>query len=530
MRQLHRIHRNETSQPRRNVLRTESKSEAVCDFDFSERCRRALHHRRFGRRTNEAGAPVTIKEARDNSTQRPSSGRRSQLAGLYPLPDFALGLRPGRRDSQPAWSIRIGIKGPERLDRPNYPPATLDPIDVTREGTNDEWTYRAKDDATGADVAVHIARDPCSPADAAGAKYTFRAVAQHAQLGTLNGCARIAAELFPKINNQPDPDDATKLPDPRRRHHQVPVAHRHRLRRRHKSRRRYRQNSQTAAQDGSEPALSTTARNSSIRAPTQNQPDRTIVLYDTTTGRSQDLVHGGVREAFWSPDDARVAYLNFQDQKWQLYIFNAAAPQQGTPVFTGSLTSLHGWVDAHTLARQRHAKRLLDHRRRPHHANVPLKEIYGNDFDIAGSDTLRLNPINPDLLLVSAPYVKAPAGAPTDQMGLAAAVFLYEIRSKRRTLMTPSDQWARHGEWSRDGVQVSTPAASPPRPTSFTANSGMPANPSATRKPPTWSVRQINSATRSVISPRSVVSREKGVDPKRPSSIESPPSSAHVRF
>ena len=60
-------------------------------------------------------------------------------------------------------------------------------------------------------------------------------------------------------------------------------------------------------------------------------PDRTIVLYDTTTGRSQDLVHGGVREAFWSPDDARVAYLNFQDQKWQLYIFTRRRARSKAP-------------------------------------------------------------------------------------------------------------------------------------------------------------------------------------------------------
>jgi len=26
----------------------------------------------------------------------------------------------------------------------------------------------------------------------------------HAQIGSVTGCARIAAELFPKINNQPD--------------------------------------------------------------------------------------------------------------------------------------------------------------------------------------------------------------------------------------------------------------------------------------------------------------------------------------
>src|SRR5260370_37719723 len=37
-------------------------------------------------------------------------------------------------------------------------------------------------------------------------KYTFRAVVEHPQIGTLSGCARIAAELFPRITNQIDDD------------------------------------------------------------------------------------------------------------------------------------------------------------------------------------------------------------------------------------------------------------------------------------------------------------------------------------
>ncbi len=383
----------------------------------------------------------------------PAAAPNAPVSTHYPILLLAFGPAEG---TQPAWSIRIGIKGPERMDRPNYPPVTLEPIDVTREGTNDEWTYRAKDSATGADIAVHLARDTCSPADANGAKYTFRVVAQHAQIGTLNGCARIAAELFPKINNQPDPDDDDKPPAVLPADiikFQLPTAIAYvagakvlvglgKIRK-------------AAAQDGSEPSLSHDGKKLLYTRPdNKTGPDRTIVLYDTTTGRSQDLVHGGVREAFWSPDDSRVAYLNYQDQKWQLYIFTAGAPQQGAPVFTGSLTSLHGWIDAHTLlaSDMQNAYWITDDGRTTQ--TVPLKEIYGDTFDITGSDTFRVNPINPDLLLVAAPYVKAPAGAPTDQMGLAAAVFLYEVKSKRRTLMSPSDEWARHGEWSRDGVQI----------------------------------------------------------------------------
>jgi hypothetical protein len=165
-------------------------------------------------------------------------------------------------------------------------------------------------------------------------------------------------------------------------------------------------------------------------------------------------VHGGVRQAFWSPDDSRVAYLNYQDQKWQLWTFAAGSPEQAAPLYVNSLTSLHGWIDAHTLlaSDMQNAYWIFDDNRPVQTA--ALKDIYGEAFDVAGSDTFRVNPINPDLLLVSAPYLKAPAGAPTDSMGLAAGFFLYELRSKRRVVLSPTDQWARHAEWSRDGVQV----------------------------------------------------------------------------
>ncbi len=372
----------------------------------------------------------------------------------YPILLLAFGPAAG---NDPAWSIRIGQKGPERLDRPGYPPVMLDPVDVTRDGTNDAWIYRGKDSTTGADVAVHLNREPCSP-DATGAKYTFRAVAQHTQIGTLNGCARIAAELFPRINNQPDDaDDADKKPvvlpaDVIK--FQLPTAVAYvspaskvvvdvaKVRK-------------IAAPEGTELALSHDGKRLLYtRSDSKSGPDRTIVLYDFTYGRSQDLVRGGVRQAFWSPDDTRVAFLNYQDQKWQLWTFPAGSPDQAAPLYINSLTSLHGWIDQHTLlaSDMQNAYWISDDNRPIQ--TVTLKDIYGEAFDVAGSDTFRVNPINPDLLLVSAPYVKAAASAPTDSMGLAAGFFLYEVRSKRRVVLSPVDQWARHAEWSRDGVQV----------------------------------------------------------------------------
>ncbi len=400
----------------------------------------------------QAQAP-TSQAKKPSSPSAPAAPAASQSTH-FPILLLAFGPAAG---NEPAWSIRIGQKGPERLERPGYPPALLDPIDVTRDGTNEAWTYRAKDSATGGDVAVHLTREPCS-ADTTGAKYTFRAIAEHTQIGTLNGCARIAAELFPRINNQPDEED-----DPDKKPAVLPadiikfqsptavayitaagkvVVEAGKIRK-------------IAAPEGTELALSHDGKRLLYtRSDSKTGPDRTIVLYDFATGRSQELVHGGVRQAFWSPDDSRVAYLNNQDQKWQLWTFAAGSPEQAAPLYVNSLTSLHGWIDAHTLlaSDMQNAYWIFDDNRPVQ--TTALKDIYGDAFDVAGSDTFRVNPINPDLLLVSAPYLKAPAGAPTDSMGLAAGFFLYELRSKRRVVLSPTDQWARHAEWSRDGVQI----------------------------------------------------------------------------
>jgi len=37
---------------------------------------------------------------------------------------------------------------------------------------------------------------------------------------------------------------------------------------------------------------------------------------------------------------------------------------------------------------------------------------------------------------------------------LGSATFLYEIKSKRRVVVTPPNVFAQDGEWSRDGMQI----------------------------------------------------------------------------
>jgi hypothetical protein len=118
-----------------------------------------------------------------------------------------------------------------------------------------------------------------------------------------------------------------------------------------------------------------------------------------------------------------------------------------------SVSSLHGWVDDHTiLATDAQNAYWLGEGNQQQ--SVALKDIYGAAFQIMSSDTIRVNPVNSDLLLISAAYLSAPAGAPAGSTGLAAGFFLYELRSKRRVILSPPDQAGRAAEWSRDGLQV----------------------------------------------------------------------------
>ena len=377
----------------------------------------------------------------------------------YPILLLAVG-------NNPIWSLRIGQKGPERLDRTGYPPIPLEPAEVTHEAAADSWTYHAKDSATGAAVAVHLTREACNdattdtdtlnPAPPPAIKYSFRASVDHAQIGSLTGCARIAAELFPKINNQPDDEedgDKKKPPVPTVTNFKPPTAVAY-------------LNSagnvvlssgpkkKIAAPAGTELAVSHDGKKLLYtRSDSKSSPDRTIVLYDFDSGKSLELVHGPVRQAFWSPDDGRIAFLKAVDSSWQVWSFYSSMPEAAALFSSQSVNSLHGWGDNHTVLAtdMENAYWLSEDNQQQ---SAALKDIYGPAFQIRSSDTLRVNPVNPDLLLISADYLSAPAGAAVDSTGLAAGFFLYELRSKRRVTLCPPEQSGHSAEWSRDGLQV----------------------------------------------------------------------------
>jgi uncharacterized membrane protein len=389
--------------------------------------------------------------------KKPVVGPPAPQSKHYPILLLAFG-------NDPNWSLRIGQKGPERLDRPGYPPIPLEPAEVAHEAAADSWTYHAKDSATGATVAVHLSREACT--DAAndtltatpplGGKYSFRASVDHAQLGSMRGCARIAAELFPRINNQPDDEDEDakkKPPAPTITNFKAPVvvAYLNAAGSIVVSRGAIKK---MAAQTGSELALSHDGKKLLYtRSDSRTDPDQTIVLYDFDSGKSQDLVRGLVRQPFWSPDDTHIALLKAQDHSWQVWTFPTTTPESATSFSSQIVETLHGWIDTHTvLTTDAQNAYWLSEDLPPQ--TVPLKDIYGDAFRIADSDVIRVHPANADLLLISAAYASALAGAPKDSGGLTAGFFLYELRSKRRAVLCPPDQWGRAAEWSRDGLQV----------------------------------------------------------------------------
>jgi hypothetical protein len=185
----------------------------------------------------------------------------------------------------------------------------------------------------------------------------------------------------------------------------------------------------------------------------KNSPERSTVLYEYDTGRSRPVAGPTARQAFWSPDDSHIAYLKYNGQTWQVWTAPASAPESATLLSSVNVDSLDGWVNATTVLASDLQNAYWISEDRPAQT-VPLRDIYGPAFQIMSSDTIRVCPINPDLLLVSAYYATAPAGTPSDAMGMNETFFLYEVRSRRRTILGPPDAFARNAEWSRDGLQV----------------------------------------------------------------------------
>ena len=380
----------------------------------------------------------------------------------YPILILAFG-------NDPNWTLRIGQKGPERMDRPGYPPIPLEAADVTHEATGESWTYHAKDSATGATVAIHLTREACT--DAANdtltltpppsGKYSFRASVDHAQIGSLKGCARIAAELFPKIKNQADEekndDDKKKPPVPVSSvtNFKSPVAVAYLNPSQQLVFKRGSVARVIPGKSGYGLSISHDGKKLLFTRDEGSSDVRTINEYDFDSNSLKEVLRGSVKQAFWSPDDTRFAFMKFVDGKWHLWSAPVASPESAASVFSGDIVSIHGWADAHTI--------LVDDLQKLSWVSdtgtilqaIPESDILGDAFGSSSADAFRVHPLNPDLLLVSAELLKPPTGVPTDaHMGGGFGFFLYEIRSKRRVVLSPLNMFAQNADWSRDGFQI----------------------------------------------------------------------------
>jgi len=394
---------------------------------------------------NPAGqAPATGGAKKPGVPQTPAAPAAPQ-SKHYPILLIASGMNP-------VWSVRIGMKGAERLERAGYPPITLEPGEITADDSGIAWTYKAKDTATNADVTVHLTREACS--DGTDNKYSFAAVVTDSELGELRGCAKIAAEQFPEFKQknleEDDPEKKKVVPpitgvkapleiafiDPTGK---VIVARGAAVK--------------VVAPEGSQLAFSHDGKRLLFTREDHGN-ERTILMYDVASGRTTEVMRGMVQSASWSPDDTRIAFLRFADPAWTVWTMPTGSPDRAAQLSTSGVWALHGWMDAHTVLASSNTTLYFLKTESPPIA-IPLRDVCGDGFEVTSSDTIRVNPSNSDLLLVTAAVPHAKAGMPTDaKTGLGGAAFLYELRSKRRVTVTPANAFAEDAEWSRDAIQI----------------------------------------------------------------------------
>jgi uncharacterized membrane protein len=379
-------------------------------------------------------------------TSKPSGAQKSPANAApaapqskhYPILLIASGVNPG-------WSMRVGMKGAERLERAGYPPITLEPGDITADDSGKAWTYKARDTATNADVTVQLARESCS--DGTDAKYSFAVVVSDSEIGELKGCAKIAAEQFPEFkqkNLDDDDPEKKKVVPPPITGFKAPVeiafidpA----------GKVVYARGAVTkiVASAGSHLQFSHDGKKL-LFTRDDGGKNHTLLMYDVASGKTTELMRGSVQTAFWSPDDSKIAFLRAADSSATVWTMPANSPEGATQLNTIPVTSLHGWLDAHTvLATDNSNLHFLKTDSPP--MQIALRDIYGEGFEIGAADTIRVNPANFDLILIS-------AGLAHTKSGSGSAAFLYEIKSKRRVTVTPASVPALDAEWSRDAIQI----------------------------------------------------------------------------
>src|SRR5258708_22492893 len=81
-----------------------------------------------------AGLPALSLGQDSPPAKKLPAGPAAPQSTHYPILLLAFG-------NDPNWSLRIGLKGPERMDRPGYPPIPLEPAEVTHSARAHARTY-----------------------------------------------------------------------------------------------------------------------------------------------------------------------------------------------------------------------------------------------------------------------------------------------------------------------------------------------------------------------------------------------------
>src|SRR5256885_329326 len=259
---------------------------------------------------------------------------------IAPLSDFAHSAR-----LRPFLSLRLGMKGPERLDRAGYPPVPLEPSDVEQETTGLSWIYHAKDSQTNAVVAVHVSRETCTDSTSE-TKYTFRVSLDHAQIGALKGCAKVAPDQFPefKQKNIDDDDPEKQKPTPPTvPNFKPPVAVAYLD---SAGRVMIAKNDvpKPVAPTGSQLSLSHDGKRL-LFVTEENGPIHGLKLYDSTTGKTIELASGLINQPFWSPDDSKIAFLKEDSSMWHVWTTLPLPGSQPTQLSATPVALLVGWAN-----------------------------------------------------------------------------------------------------------------------------------------------------------------------------------------
>ncbi|HET9801978.1 MAG TPA: hypothetical protein VFP96_01960 [Candidatus Acidoferrum sp.] len=359
--------------------------------------------------------------------------------------------------SEPSWSLRLGMKGPERLERTGYPPIPLEPAEVESETSGTAWTYHAKDSQTQAVVAVHVSRESCTDG-MSDTKYTFRVAVDHAQIGALQGCAKIAPDQFPEFkqkNLDDDDPDKKKPAPPTITNFKTPVAVAY-LDPTGKVMLARNEVPKLVVPKGSQLSLSHDGKRL-LFLREENGPEVSLQIFDSATGKFSELAHGLLKQPFWSPDDSRIAFLKSDSSVWHIWILpaNATSATQPTQLSPTPINSLDGWSDAHTLLGANSSTFFWIADDGGTAQTISALDLCGPDFQSSADASVRVSPANSDLLLVSGSLLKTPASSPKDpKTGLGADLFFYELRSKRRVPLNISNLLPSEAEWSRDGIQI----------------------------------------------------------------------------